>query len=63
MIDKIWEFVCETCGAGCYHSYHTKKSGIEDAKAVGVIVTKSGKVYCDKECQEKEKWKIKTKQL
>ncbi|KKM76074.1 hypothetical protein LCGC14_1383890 [marine sediment metagenome] len=55
MIDKIYEFVCDTCQAGCYHSYQFKEQAILDAKAVGIIITKSGKVYCDEECYKKRK--------
>lgn len=55
MIDKIWEFVCDTCQADCYHSYQLKEQAIINAKRLGIIITESGKVYCDEECLKNKK--------
>ena len=51
MIKKYYEVACDTCESPDYLQGNLA-SVKKQAKALGWIITRDGKVYCDKDCQD-----------
>jgi len=59
MIDRIYEIICDSCGAAIYHSFaSSKKDACQEGINIGMVVDR-GKHFCDVNCQSTYKKKKK----